>query len=56
MKTQCVVGHSVAVGYYPARAGATTIQLMGRCFIFLWMRYDPYGSLTNWDYDNDYES
>ena len=38
------------------RVQATTIQLMGRCFIFLWMRYDPYGSLTNWDYDNDYES
>ena len=19
------------------------------------MRYDPYGSLTNWDYNNDYE-
>ena len=45
--------HGVAVG--PSRSKATTIQLMGRCFIFRWMRYDPYGSLTNWDYNDDYE-
>jgi len=36
-----------------SRVQATTIQLMGRCFVFRWMRYDPYGSLTNWDYNND---
>ena len=48
------MAHGVAVA--PSRSKATTIQLMGRCFIFLWMRYDPYGSLTNWDYNDDYES
>ena len=47
------MAHGVAVA--PSRSKATTIQLMGRCFIFLWMRYDPHGSLTNWDYNDDYE-
>ena len=25
------------------------------CFNFLWIRYHPHGSLTNWDYSNDWE-